>query len=523
MGPAQLLLDEARAADVPGDATDPGRGGAQVRGDAPGRGGAAGRGDAPVSGGAPVGGGAPVRGDMPVRGGAPVSGGAPSGAGTPGGAGTSGRGDGPGRAGTSGRGDGPGRASTRIAALGSAVTTLVATPIDELSDPELDVELDATEDAVRRLRARQLRLVEAKRSRLARSKRELAPHDVRAGERAAREINDELVSRFRWTRSEAKQATSNGRHLDSMPELAPAFDAGQVPPINLRRLRETLDALAGEERQIARDRLGEAAAREDPVTFGATCRRLLAELDHDAATHAETRRRFRRRLSIARTPDGMMAISGMLSGLDAGEVATAIEAFRQPDPPGATNVRTPEQRTADALVEVCRAALRSGDAPTVHGVRPHVVVTLDHTTYLAQAGAVDVSGVGALPFSEIRSLLADCGVSRILTDPEGLPVESGPEVRNVPVGLYRALVIRDGGCIAVDCDAPPSRCDVMHIDIPHRQFGTLTIETAALGCRRDHRRFDRGSWEVSRVDDVPVLHPPGWVRPPGWRPRRANR
>jgi hypothetical protein len=415
-----------------------------------------------------------------------------------------------------------GDAATRIGGLGTAVTTLVAVPIDELGDAELDVELDATEDAVRRLRARQLRLVEAKRSRLARRKRERAPHDVRAGERAAREINDELVSRFRWTRSEAKQATSNGRHLESMPELAPAFDAGQVPPLNLRRLRETLDALAGEDRQTARDRLAEAAVREDPVTFGATCRRLLAELDHDAATHAETRRRLRRRVSLARTPDGMMTISGMLSGLDAGEVATAIEAFRRPDPPGATHVRTPEQRTADALVEVCRAALRSGDAPTVHGVRPHVVVTLDHATYLAQAGAVDVSGIGALPFSEIRSLLADCGVSRILTDPAGLPVESGPEVRNVPVGLYRALVIRDGGCIAVDCDAPPSRCDVMHLAIPRRQLGTLTIETAALGCRRDHRRFDRGTWEVSRVDGVPVLHPPGWVRPPGWRPRRAN-
>jgi len=157
---------------------------------------------------------------------------------------------------------------------------------------------------------------------------------------------------------------------------------------------------------------------------------------------------------------------------------------------------------------MARAALAAGEAPANRGVRPHVTVVVDWEAIAAQAGVAEAAWMGPLPFLEIRRLLADCDVGRLIVDADGLPMEAGQAVRTVPAGLWRALTVRDGGCVATGCDVPAAWCDVMHLGEPYRFDGRLSLANAALGCRHHHRLYDRGSWELTWRDRRPTLHPP---------------
>jgi hypothetical protein len=375
-----------------------------------------------------------------------------------------------------------------------------------LDEEELRDEILVAETAVRRLQARQAHLVAERTRRQTCRERERGVSPERAAIRAGRKVRRELAEEVGWTPAQGKQAQQAGRQAEEAPRAGSAFDAGRLPAAHARVLFDTLQHLVGEERDRAEAELLAAAEQQHAVEFGRTCRRLLARLDHDAAADAEQRRRDRRSGKVTETEDGMLWASARVAGLDKTFVNNAFRAFRRPDFPGER--RSSEQATADAFVAICRAALQAAIAPTDHGVRPYVNVTIPYEVVLAQAGVVEVTGTGPLPFAEVRRLLADCGVSRILTDPRGLPLEAGFQKRNVPAGVRKIVEVRDGGCAGDGCDVPAEWCQVMHLATPYRLEGRLTPETAALGCHDHHDKFDRRGWVVTWIDGRPVIHHP---------------
>jgi Domain of unknown function (DUF222) len=64
--------------------------------------------------------------------------------------------------------------------------------------------------------------------------------------------------------------------------------------------------------------------------------------------------------------DGQVYLSAIRAAEDA-----EVRSLNGPDP------RTPGQRRADALVQVCRHYLDAQDRPAAAGERPHVIVTVD--------------------------------------------------------------------------------------------------------------------------------------------------
>jgi hypothetical protein len=153
-----------------------------------------------------------------------------------------------------------------------------------------------------------------------------------------------------------------------------------------------------------------------------------------------------------------------------------------------------------AAARGCRSglavALRAGEAPTSHGVRPHVVVTFAWSDLARKAGIGELGFTGPITYDEIKPLLADVAISRVILDADSMPLEVSKRTRNVPAALVTALALRDRGCAWSGCDAPPGYCDVAHGNDPYGSNGMLSLANAVLLCKRHHRRFDHGNYKL---------------------------
>ncbi len=385
-------------------------------------------------------------------------------------------------------------ASDRVATLASAVDELAAADLDALSDAGLD-------ELLRALRRPIAQLV-ALRSRAAAVSQSRRLSAARPGPTAAslREHQRELAAGQRLSPSQAKREIEAGRAAREHQATRAAFIDGAIDPEQARMIARVLEELPPDRRDAVEGELLELAGRMDPVGFGRVARSKLAEQTPGAAAKDERRSHLSRRFRGSDTPDGGFAFSGLLHGAAAEQARVALDAFRKPDVSG--EHRSPEQRSADAFEQLCAAALRSGAAPTAHGVRPHVIVVIGAEQLAAYRSGGSLatarfawSGQPATS-QEFGSLLADCDVTRLVLDAAGTPLEASEAVRTVPVGLWRSLLVRDGGCTWEGCDAPASWCDVAHGAEAFAAAGRLSPANAALLCRRHHRRFDGGGHRI---------------------------
>ncbi|MFU8841959.1 MAG: DUF222 domain-containing protein, partial [Nitriliruptoraceae bacterium] len=361
--------------------------------------------------------------------------------------------------------------------------------LDALADRELEGLLDDLRVPIARLEATRARGLAALERRAARR----AP----AGGATAAELEQRRrnARRQRMAPSQAKRAAEAGRAAADHAATGAAFRAGTLGAEHARLIgsllrRVPLDRRAGLEQDLVA-----LAADLDPVAFGRRARELVATLEPEAARRDEQLKHERRSVRASDTPDGGFAFSGLLYGTAAETARTAFRAFRRADTPD--EHRTTEQRDADAFEQLCEAALRLGEAPTDHGVRPHVIVIVEETDLAAPNGRVRLAHSGQpATTTAVGHLLDDCVVSRLVRDAAGTPIEASEGVRTVPNGLWRALLVRDGGCTWAGCDAPVSWCDVAHGNQAFRHQGRLSPDNAALLCRRHHRRFDSGLYRM---------------------------
>jgi hypothetical protein len=408
--------------------------------------------------------------------------------------------------------------------LHRAIDRLGAIDVDALSDAALRDHLARLRQPLARLTALRARWSATLETRTIAS----APPQGRGA--AQREARREVAETQQLTPSEAKRAVEAGRAADRHPETGRAFLAGELSPDHVRVIDELLAAVADDEPEGLEQRLLELARDRDATTFGREARSLLASISPSGVATRERRKHGRRRVRATDTPDGGFAFSGLLYGTAAETARVALDAFCRPDVPG--EHRTPEQRAADGFEQLCAAALRGGEAPTQHGARPQVLVIFD-AEQLARHQGTDEPGVGRFGRSgqpvttdEVGPLLDDCRLLRIVRAADRAPIEVSEAVRTVPAGLWRALLVRDGGCTWLGCDAPAAWCDVAHGHTPFVQDGRLSLDNAALLCRRHHRRFDHGPWRMVVGSNTVTYHrtdlPSPRARGPGPPSPEAN-
>jgi hypothetical protein len=258
-------------------------------------------------------------------------------------------------------------------------------------------------------------------------------------------------------------------------------------------------AAAGIDPAVTDSVLTELARRTGPGHTAAGVRRWVAGVDPDGALDdaADTARR----LTMAPGLDGRVFVRGHLDAVGAEHLHTALAALMNGDrPPG--DSRCHAERQADALVALARAVLDGGGLPTVRGERPHVRVTIDLLALCAERGAAGITGgelgwAGPITPETARRLACDAGVHRIITGPDGLPLDTGREQRTATAGIRRAVEHRDQHCVFESCDALPEWCDVHHVR--HWAHGGHTsVENSALLCERHHTACHEGGFRVHR-------------------------
>jgi len=404
-----------------------------------------------------------------------------------------------------------------LARLGAVVAEVAAVDPATLADEQLQEHLAELRRPIAQLQAARARTLTEREARLA---REAKPeHRTSVIQEERRRMSRE----HGLTHSQLKQTESAGRSARDHAATGEAFAAGDLGEVHAKILGEVLARVPADRQQRIERELLALARRTEPVAFGRRAREIVGREAPEELERDERRRHASRSFRMTDTPDGGIAFSGRAYGVAAEAARVALDAFRRPDTPD--EHRRPEQRSADAFEQLCEAALRLGSAGTKHGVRPQVLVVVEEEQLAAGHGVARFAASGQpVPVSEVRGLLADSMIGRLVRDAKGTPIEVSRMVRTVPAGLWRALVVRDGGCTWDGCDAPAGWCDVAHGQEPYRSGGRLSVDNAALLCRRHHRGFDHSNWVIEIDGDRVTYRRPGSDPPhePGSPPPRAG-
>src|SRR6266702_2365512 len=312
-----------------------------------------------------------------------------------------------------------------------------------------------------------------------------------------------LATRFRVAWGTARGQTHLARALTHMPATRRALETGDV---SLSAAR----VLVG-----ARDANPEAFDRSEDQLVDAARIHTINDLQRVASfwrqgverDRLDEPLRARRRLHASVSFDGMVRVDGDLDP-EAGEaLQTALRAVKDAGSRnGSDDDRTPPQRRADALHEICRQWLDLAERPTVAGERPHVTVTVDAPALAdASSGIGDLDHVGAVDVTVARQLSCDASVMRVVMAGRSQPHDVGGRTAVVPPAIRRAVIVRDRVCRFPGCDRPHTWCDAHHV-VHWTDGGSTSLQNLLLLCRRHHGMIHRREgFRLNLEDGVPIF------------------
>jgi Domain of unknown function (DUF222)/HNH endonuclease len=317
----------------------------------------------------------------------------------------------------------------------------------------------------------------------------------------------------RMDSSEASGTAKTARGLVHMPTVVGEAVDGTIPYRSMQLLAQ------------ARDRNPEAFPHHESV-FAEVATYLTPRGLRKGISHWEQQVNYQqalkdvhhvdrlRSLYLAQTYQGIGEIRGTLNPELFHTITTAINAHTDPTFLDASDRRTPTQRRADALGDICRYFLDHGNRAssvacenrdvadsvscdsrhdtirTSGGEKPHITVTIDHD--LLTGGREGLAELGDAPVDveTIRKLACDASIVRMVLDADSLPIDVGRKTRTIPPALRRALEHRDGGCVWRGCTAPVSWCDAHHL-VHWADGGDTNLGNLILLCRTHHTRIHK--------------------------------
>jgi hypothetical protein len=264
--------------------------------------------------------------------------------------------------------------------------------------------------------------------------------------------------------------------LQQMPETRKAFAAGEVSESRVKVLAQAQrlapDQYAQDEAALVAQ-VAAASARQVPQML-ATWKRTT----DPAGAEAEAERLHAlRALHISRGWSDMVHLSGDLDPAGGLVVLETLRSLSEGAALDAHDTRTPAQARADALVEVCQQFTQTDTKGRRQPTQ--LLVTIPWNTLHAGKGIVDTE-TGPISGNTARRLSCDATISRILLDPESVPVEIGRATRLIPQRLRRLLELRDKECTHPACHIPARWCEAHHI-VHWAEGGTTDLANPSSG------------------------------------------
>jgi Domain of unknown function (DUF222) len=280
----------------------------------------------------------------------------------------------------------------------------------------------------------------------------------------ARQMADQAAALSR--RPAVEQAVLDGRvDLQQAAEIANAVEA---IPADLSDFPDL--SLADTARLVAEaeSTLISWADRLTATQLGRVGERILAHIapevadrtDEAALIRQEARAHRRRGFTLSRPVDGIVRVSGVLGLEDADTVQAALHTLCQPIP---DDDRSRPQRRADALVEVFRLALNTGELPADGGEPPQMSVVVPYDPLTNALGAATTDTGRRLSAATARRMACDARILPVVLGGAGQVLDVGRTRRLATGPQRRALHIRDKGCAFPDCERPPRWTDAHHL------------------------------------------------------------
>ena len=269
---------------------------------------------------------------------------------------------------------------------------------------------------------------------------------TRRAELAQASEHDGLKTMASWLRGHghlspraAGLLVRGGRALTHLPTVAAGCADGLITadqlaiiaPITTPANLAAADQLGVDLAEIDR-LLAEVATGQRHDRLAQLVAHYLSRLDPDGPEPDPTENRA---LHVTRHDDGSRSGRFDLDAVGGEKLDTALEAILQAGR-CAGDIRTRPQQLADALVQLADLALAGGGLPTLRTAKPHVLLTLpaEHLTD-SGAGGLALTDIGRTGFgallstAEIRHLACDSVLTRILLDPDGVPIHHGRSQR----------------------------------------------------------------------------------------------
>ncbi|HEY3630245.1 MAG TPA: DUF222 domain-containing protein [Jatrophihabitantaceae bacterium] len=297
---------------------------------------------------------------------------------------------------------------------------------------------------------------------------------------------------------------------ERLPATLKLLDRGEVGYLHAAFLAQAVFALDAKQARAVEEQVLPRAVEQTLSEFQRSVRQAVARVA--AATVEEQRAEAMKERRVCLTPrdDGMTELWALLPAEGAAAVVTAVDALASVT--SADDPRTPDQRRADALVDLGVAALHDPLLPKAQGMRPSIQITVALSTLLGtdeQPG--ELAGHGPIPASVARRLAADESGTwrRLVTDPvTGQLLDYGQDTYRPPKDLAEFVIARDQTCTFPGCERPARRCDLDH-QTPYRKGGSTSSENMGPLCERHHIGKHEAGWTPHRHEDGTTT----WISP----------
>jgi hypothetical protein len=323
---------------------------------------------------------------------------------------------------------------------------------------------------------------------------------VRRLDKSGKYAADGAVGIVAWLRDKcrlsggaAAERVTIGRQLEQLPQTQKAFAGGDLGYQHVAVIARAAEHVGSAAIRKEETGLIKAAETMDAGQFTNHAKHVEHRIDAAGALAESNRAYEKRYLHIGEAVNGLVRLEGLLDAEGGATLRTRLNALMLPS---TDDTRTPPQRRADALIDLCHqgGARKDGSGP-----RPQLVIraSVDTLAGTASAPAGDLEWGGPIPAETVRRLACDAALTRITGQGE-LDAEVSRATRTIPPATRRALAARDLGCVAEGCGRPPDWTDAHHLK-HWVHGGETTMSNLVLLCRRHHRMVHEEGWGLRRA------------------------